>query len=101
MGSINDAKKAPVENIASAIEIFACLMDSKNVIQCKAIIIPAIENLAISKGLTFKSIFENLIKMNIKTAAMIIRNQTNGTEPILISSPRIAVKPAIKTKKWR
>ena len=44
MGSIKDAKNAPVENIAKAIEILETLMDAKKVIQCKAIIIPAKEN---------------------------------------------------------
>ena len=42
---MKDAKKAPVENIAKVIEILDALMAAKKVIQCKAIITPAIENL--------------------------------------------------------
>ena len=44
IGSIKEAKKAPVENIAKVIEIFDCSIASKKVIQCRAIITPAIEN---------------------------------------------------------
>lgn len=40
MGSIIDAKKAPVENIAKAMDMLAASMAAKKVIQCKAIIIP-------------------------------------------------------------
>ena len=39
-----EAKKAPVENIASAIETLDILIEPKKVIQCKAIIIPANTN---------------------------------------------------------
>jgi len=99
MGSIKEAKNAPVENMAKAIEILAWFIDSKKVIQCKAMMIPATENLAIVGIFTFKLIFENLMNANIKTVAMIMRYQTSGIEPILINSPRIAVNPAIKTKK--
>ena len=42
MGSIMEAKKAPVENMANAMEILAALIAPKNVIQCSAMIIPAI-----------------------------------------------------------
>ena len=44
IGSMSEAKKAPVENIAKAMDILEAFMDAKKVIQCKAIIIPAKEN---------------------------------------------------------
>ena len=44
IGSMSEAKKAPVENIAKAMEILEAFMDAKKVIQCKAITIPAKEN---------------------------------------------------------
>ena len=53
IGSMIDAKKAPVENIASAIEIFAALMAPKKVIQWSAIIIPAIKSLKANLGAIF------------------------------------------------
>ena len=97
--SIKEAKKVPVENIANAIDIFACLIDSKNVIQCKAIIIPAIENLIkVLKSIVILT-FLSFIKSNIKTEAITILYQTKGTALIDISSPKIAVNPAINTRK--
>lgn len=98
-GSIRAAKKAPVENMDKAIEILACFMDAKKVIQCRAIKIPAIENLAKVLGVTTRFMLFNLINMNIKRPAITILNQTSGTALIEISSPRMAVNPAIKTKK--
>ena len=44
-GSMRDAKKAPVENIARVMDIFEALIAAKKVIQWSAIIIPASENL--------------------------------------------------------
>ena len=101
IGSINDAKKAPVENMASAIEIFATSMAPKNVIQCKAIITPAMENLRISFEEAFSFTLAILIYPSIKIAAITMRNQTNGTAFIEISSPKIAVNPAMNTKKCK
>ena len=46
-GSINEAKKAPVERQAKVMETLATLMALKKVNQCKAIINPAIKNLNI------------------------------------------------------
>lgn len=99
MGSIKDAKKAPVENMAKAIEIFASLMDAKKVIQCSAIKIPAIENLTNSEKLMLRLTLLNLINRKIKINAITILNHTNDTAFIEMSSPRIAVNPAIKTRK--
>jgi len=99
IGSITEAKKAPVENIERAIEIFACLMDPKKVIQCRAIKIPAMENRANVLRLTLIFIPLNLINNNIKTPAIPILYHTRGTAFIEIRSPKIAVKPAIKTRK--
>jgi len=99
IGSIKDAKKAPVENIAKAMDILDSLIDPKKVIQCKAIIIPAIENLTIAFRETFMFTLVILIYKNIKTTAITILNQTKGIAFMVINSPKIAVKPAIKTKK--
>ena len=99
MGSTREAKKAPVENMANAIEILACLMDSKKVIQCNAMKMPAIENFKMTTGLCLKFVLVAFTNKNINTTAITILNQTNGTEPMVISSPKIAVKPAIKTRK--
>ena len=101
MGSIKDAKKAPVENIAKAIEILATLMEAKNVIQCSAIIIPPRENLIKVFGETDKFIPFIFIKTNIKTPAITIRYQTSGMASSAINSPKIAVNPARNTKKCR
>ena len=50
MGSINEAKKAPHENMASVMEMFEASIAPKKVIQCKAMMIPAIESLIIDFG---------------------------------------------------
>jgi hypothetical protein len=42
-----------------------------------------------------------LKKINIKIPAMVILYQTKGIACIVINSPKIAVKPAIKTKKCK
>ena len=101
MGSIKDAKKAPVENIAKAIEILATLMEAKKVIQCNAIIIPAKKNFSKIFGGTDKFMPFIFIKINIKRPAMIIRYQTSGMASSEINSPKIAVNPAINTKTCR
>ena len=99
MGSIKDAKNAPVENIAKAIEILETLMDAKKVIQCKAIIIPAKENWNKVFGDTDKFMPFNFIKTNIKRPAITILYQTSGMASSEINSPKIAVNPATNTKK--
>ena len=99
IGSIKDAKTAPVENIANAIDMFDCLIDSKKVIQCKAIIAPAIENLINVLISIAMFTFLNLMNSSIKTDAIIILYQTSDTALIDISSPKIAVNPAMKTRK--
>ena len=101
MGSINEAKKAPVENMAKAIEILAAFMEAKKVIQCKAIMMPANENRNNIFGDTDKLMSLIFIKININIPAMTIRYQTSGMASIEINSPKIAVNPAINTKKWR
>ena len=96
---MSEAKKAPVENIAKAMDILEALMDAKKVIQCKAMIIPAIENLTKVLNGTLSDLFFSLIKRNINIPAMVIRNQTKGIASIEISSPKIAVNPAMNTSK--
>ena len=99
MGSISDAKKAPVENIASVIEIFETFIAAKNVIQCKAMTIPAVTNFKTVTTGTLREIFLILMKSNIKNPAISIRYQTSGMALRLIASPNMDVKPAIKTRK--
>lgn len=99
IGSINDAKKAPVENMARAMEILASSMAPKKVIQCNAMMIPAIEKRRIALGVTCNLTLAILIYANIKIEAITIRYQTKGTAFMVINSPKIAVKPAIKTNK--
>lgn len=60
---------------------------------------PAIDNLTIDLGLIFTLTFAIFMYMNIKRDAMTILNQTKGMAVMVINSPKIAVKPAIKTKK--
>ena len=72
---------------------------AKKVIQCKAMITPAIENLITAFSGTLSDIFLNLINRNMRTPAMVIRYQTKGIASIEMSSPKIAVKPAMSTKK--
>ena len=100
-GSINDVKKAAVENIARVTEILDCSIASKNVIQCNAIISPKKEYLknsfiSILKLLLLTSIYNpnNIEPINILC-------QTITSEGLIISSPNIAVKPAINTKMCR
>ena len=98
---MKEAKKAPEENIAKAMETLAWLIASKNVIQCNAIKTPAPENC--------KNVFLSIFKLslisftykNIKTPAIAILYHTKANEPMVISSPKIAVNPAIKTKKCK
>lgn len=101
MGSIIDAKKAPVENIAKAMDMLAASMAAKKVIQCKAIIIPAIDSLMRDLKSIDNFIPLTFINNNIKAAAINIRNHTNGIAEIEISLPKIAVKPAINTKRCK
>ena len=61
MGSIKDAKNAPVENIARAMEILASSIAPKKQIQCAAIMIPAIDNFKIDLGLILILTFATLM----------------------------------------
>jgi hypothetical protein len=101
MGSIKDVKKAPVENMARVIEILETLIAAKNVIQCKAMTMPAKKNFRMVLKETISEIFLILIKPNINRLAISMRYQTRGMASNEISSPRIAVNPAIKTRKCR
>ncbi|GAB1858070.1 hypothetical protein MHTCC0001_29070 [Flavobacteriaceae bacterium MHTCC 0001] len=96
-----EAKNAPVENIANAIDTLAASIAAKNVIQCKAIKIPAIVYFIRYLGFIFRCILLNLMYNSIKIDAIVILNQTNGTAFIEISSPKIAVKPAMNTKRCK
>ena len=99
IGSIKDAKKAPVENIARVIEILDNLIAAKKVIQCKAIKTPTKKNL-IKLAIEIDSlIFLSFMNMNIIINAINIRYQTSGIASKEISSPNTPVKPAMKTRK--
>ena len=78
-----------------------CSIASKNVIQCKAIIIPGKENF--NKVLKSILILVLLVikYISVKTLAISILCQTNDIDDTDINSPKIAVNPAIKTRKWR
>ena len=69
----------------------------KNVSQCTAIIIPAMEKDRNAFRESEISIFFHLIYKNIKIEAIPIRNHTKGTESILIRAPSTAVNPHINT----
>ncbi len=98
-GSTKEAKKAPVENMAKVMETFDWFIASKKVIQCRAMMIPAKRNLIfVLKSISIFG-FTILMYKNISAAAISILNQTKGIDPIEISSPKIAVNPAMKTKK--
>ena len=100
-GSIRDAKKAPVENIAKVIDIFETLIAAKKVIQCNAMMIPATERLKRTFNGTLKGFFLSIMYPNIKTAPILILYQTRGIASKEISSPNTAVIPAITTRKCR
>jgi len=48
---------------------------------------------------TLSDLFFSLIKKNINSPAMVILYQTKGIASIEISSPKIAVNPAMNTSK--
>ena len=98
---MSDAKKAPVENMAKVMEIFEAFIAAKKVIQCKAITMPAKKKFKMLLIGSKREIFLIFIKINIKIPAISMRYQTKETAFKLMSSPSIAVKPAIKTRKWR
>ena len=100
-GSKKDVKKAAVENIANVTEMFDCSIPSKNVIQCNAIINPKNEYLSSCLRLIFKFFFFNKMKKIVRIDAINILCQTMETDEFVISSPKTAVKPAIKTKKCK
>ena len=101
MGSMRDVKKAPVENMAKVIEILETLIAVKNVIQCKAMTMPAKKNFRMVLKGSRSEIFLILINTNIKTPAISMRYHTKGMASKEINSPKIAVNPAIKTRKCR
>lgn len=96
-----EAKNAPVEITASVTETLDALMAPKKVSQCRAIIIPpsAKPESVFKEKLSFS--FLNFKKANIIIVANNIRYQTSGIASKLIKAPKTAVKPHIKTIKWR
>lgn len=99
MGSSIEVKKAPVDNNARVIETLDTLIAPKNVSQWSAIIIPAIIRRNILFGATFKFLFFHQIQKNIKPLARSMRYQTRGIASRVMSAPRTAVNPQIKTIK--
>ena len=75
IGSKIEAKNAPVENIAKAIEAFATFIAPKNVIQCKAITIPARLSFTNDVLVIFMSICFSLMYKNINPYYDKIRNE--------------------------
>jgi len=96
-GSNKDVKNAPVERHAKVTEILETLIALKKVSQCNVIINPAkINPIRIFNG-TLKGILFIQIKNKMKTEAIDILYQTNGTAAREIRAPSTAVKPQIKT----
>jgi hypothetical protein len=83
--------------VANATETFDTLMALKKVIQCSAMVIPAITRI----NNVFKETFnENLfipMYIRMQIVAKNIRCHTSGMASILINLPKTAVKPQIKT----
>jgi hypothetical protein len=96
-GSNNEVKNAPVERQAKVTEILETLIALKKVSQCNVIINPAkINPTKIFNG-TLNGILFIQIKNKMKTEAIDILYQTNGTAAREIRAPSTAVKPQIKT----
>src|SRR5690606_34750853 len=100
-GSKREAKKAPVDSTANVTDTFEALMAPKKVSQCKAIIIPAraYPDKVFSENLSFSRF--NFRKAKIIAVASNIRYQTSGMASKVINLPKMAVKPHIKTMRWR
>lgn len=103
IGSSNDAKNVPVEKTANVMETLDASMAPKKVIQWSAMTKPATDNLRMNLGSIWILIFAILIYKKIKIDAIIILNHTKGIALMVMSCPRMAVKPAMNTKKckWR
>jgi hypothetical protein len=92
------AEEAMVMSVVETVEI---LMAWKNVTQCSAIRIPPRTNLKMAAGSTFKGIpFIIKYRKRLKEARN-TRYNTKGIASIWIKAPSMAVKPHIKTIKWR
>ena len=101
IGSMSDVKNAPVLIATRATETFETLMALKNVIQWSAIKIPDSKNLNNDFLSSSNDFFLIKKQAAIKKEANSILNQTNGMASIDINFPKMAVKPQIKTIKWR
>lgn len=100
-GSISDVNRAPVLIETKATETFETLIAEKKKIQCDAIKIPPIINFTIFFGDIFKGNLVNNKYIKTNKVASSILYQTNGMASMVISAPKIAVNPQIKTSKWR
>ena len=96
---MNEVKNAAVENIARVTEIFDTSIASKKVIQCKEINNPKKEYFKNNLKSILKLLLEASMYSPSKTDPINIRCQTITSDVFIISSPKIAVNPAIKTKK--
>jgi len=85
--------------MANVMDMFDTFMAAKNVIQCNAITIPARKNLIRYFFGTRRFIFFSFKYMSINTPAMVILYHTKDIASRVMSSPKIAVNPAINTKK--
>lgn len=99
MGSIRAVNKEPVAVAARAMETFDCLIASKKKIQCAAIIKPTPTVFKIPMRFILKLFFiSNMYRANEKVAKN-IRYQTNWSEGMVSSFPKIPVNPKISTTK--
>jgi hypothetical protein len=97
IGSIMDAKKAPVDKQAKVMDTLDTLMALKKVNQCRAITNPATKNFKITFLGNFSEVLVYLLYKKIKKTAKSMRYHTNGNASSEISLPKIAVNPQIKT----
>jgi len=94
-----EAKKAPNEKTESVMDTLETWMALKKKIQCKAINNPTKINFKNDFKGILNDIFLNAINKAKNSPAKNIRNQTNASAEMVISAPRMAVKPQIKTIK--
>jgi hypothetical protein len=100
-GSIKEVKNAPVLIVTKAIETLDTFIALKKNTQCNAIIIPVHKNFKTPFLSTLNDFFFIRKYITIKSTASPILKNTRGIASKVISAPRIAVKPQIKTMRCK
>ena len=101
MGSRMDAKNDPVEKMARVMETLEMLMARKKKIQCKAIKIPPKTSFAIWRAGNLKFCLVASKYISTKRPASPILYHTICASLMLMSAPKMAVKPQMNTIKCR